>query len=178
MSVTKEIVADDIYMFPWGHLDETGEGPPEEMCKLQAQVYLSAPSTPMPTSEATKGPRPHAYRDGEGLLAHLRCGLPTLNGIVPPPSGKDIVYWMYVAGPFDYQQQTQNGQSPQESLPPPGGWRIVTDRSKNFVTMLVHNADPRARGRFERVPVRRGLVEVTRRDGMIVETRILPPEYD
>lgn len=178
MYVTKEIVADDIYMFPWGHLDETGDGPPEEMCKLQAQVYLSAPSTPMPTSEATKGPRPHAYKDGEGLLAHLRCGLPTLNGIVPPPSGKDIVYWMYVAGPFDYQQQTQNGQSPQESLLPPGGWRIVTDRSKNFVTMLVHNADQRAGNGFERVPVRRGLVEVTRRDGMIVETRILPPEYE
>lgn len=178
MSVTKEIVADDIYMFPWGHLDEAGEGPPEEMCKLQAHVYLSAPSTPMPTSEATKGPRPHAYRDGERLLEDLRCGLPTLNGIVPPPSRKDIVFWMYVAGPFDYQQQTQTGRPVRESLPQPGRWRIATDRSKNFITMLVHKAGQGTRNQFERVPVRRGLVEVTRRDGMIVETRILPPEYE
>ncbi|BCS21680.1 uncharacterized protein APUU_22112A [Aspergillus puulaauensis] len=174
MAITTEFVADDIYMFPRGHLDPR-TGPAEEMCELQARVILSYSSTPMPSSEATNQKRPHAYRDRERLLVHLRRDLPTLNGIVPPPGGEDIVFWMYVAGPFNYQQQTQYGQPLWHSLPRPGAWRIVTDKNKNFIIMLIHTAGRGTRNGFQRVPMRRGLVEVTRRDGIIVEIKILPP---
>lgn len=198
MACTTSTVQDTIFNFPRPH-QPTSEGP-TEMCKLQAQANLDDHGTPMPSSEETNGRRPHAYLDDEGVLDHLRTGLPQLGGRIPmselpyfpdhlptttTPSQnlalRPPVFWMYIGGAFNYRRQDDHGRPRKAQRNKAGGWRIITDWKKNFLTMMI---DPdtyskarsagSARSKFKEVPTRIGDVKVTWNGGKICRAEVSP----
>jgi len=184
-------------MFPRPHR-RTSKGP-TEMCKLQAQAYLDDRGTPMPSSEETNAQRPHAYLDDEGVLDYLRAGLPQLGGRIPmsefpyfpdhlPTTAtasqnlalRPPVFWMYIAGPFNYRRQDDHGRPRKAQRNKAGAWRIITDWKKNFLTMMIHSDTDSAvqtnepgSARFEEVPTRIGDVKITWKGGKISHAEVL-----